>query len=338
MGLTSNAPTAIWAALCVAALGIVGSYTFAFAAHLFFAISDATSGGQDDLTWPDEPLLDRLGKGVMMAWLVLVSLGPGFIIGRALSGDRSGPAMLFAASLFGLVFPLVLLSVQASGAIFGIVYWPTLSRVFEKPGIIAGYYLAVLPVWIASGIAAYGLVAFSLGLAPFFALALGWAIMTTARLYGRLALKVSRIRRKAKSSPAEAEGSALLPPMQQRRRAAIRVDRTEGYGVRATDAPIEVAPDRPGLKRLWIEDDDDGQPIPMQEAVPRAKLPDAILNPSEKELELAGPRKPPKAPALIWTAGTYSFALRPSSWGRLAWLTTGIFVCAALLRPIIAAN
>ena len=117
----------------------------------------------------------------------------------------------------------------------------------------------------------------------------------------------------------------------------MRTDPVEAYGVQASDAPIEIAPDRPGLKRLWIEDDDDGQPIPMQDAVQRPALPDAILNPSERELALAGPRKP-KPPAFLWTAGTYSFAFRPSAWTRLAGLTAGIAVCAMLLRPITAAN
>ena len=207
--MVENAPTAIWAALCIAALSIIGSYTFAFAAHLFFAISDATSGGEDDVTWPDEPLLDRVGKGVSMAWLVLVSLGPGFILGRAPSGDRSGPAFLFAMSGFGLVLPLVLLSVQSAGTMFGVLYPPALASLFSRPEIIAGYYLASLPVWLAAGASLYGLQVLSLGLAPFFALALAWAVMATARLYGRLALKVSRVSQKGKPK-AEKTGSAPL--------------------------------------------------------------------------------------------------------------------------------
>jgi hypothetical protein len=335
MDLPSNAGPAIFAALCIAGLAIVGSYTFAFAAHVFFAVAEATAAGQDELAWPDEPLLDRLGKGLALAWLVLVSLAPAFIVSRAVTGDRPAATWTLAASIFGLLFPVIFLSVHSAGSFIAVLYPPAIGRILARPEAMIGYYIAAMPTFAIGAFGVYGLHARPFWLGPVFAVLVAWAILTTARLIGRLALKISRgpgRRRRNDERPAgKPEGR---PRFARSELPANQPRQANAYGLRATDAPEEPTPDQPTLKRLWIEDDDDGQPIALQGEAVKQILPESMLNPSEYELRLAGPRQQPKPPARTWTAGTYTFALRGSSLGRMGWLTTGITLASWLWKPI----
>ena len=335
--MNEHAPTAIFAALSVAGLAIVGTYTFAYFAHVFFTIVEATSGGQDEITWPDEPIVDRLGKAAILVWMIMISLIPGYIVGQALSGQRPGPTFLIAASIAGLVFPVVLLSVQSVGNFFYIINPPIIKRLMANTHILAGYYIAAMITWLIGGASIYGLKSLSLGFSPIFSLILAWAMFTMARLIGRLSHKMSDVKRRPRRKVIAAPSDLPHEMYQQRERPAIAVDEADGYGLRSTDAPIDETPDRKGLPRLWIEADDDGQPIAFQGEVEKRNLPKSMLEPSEYEMQLAGQRKV-KPPDHLWTAGTFTFAMRPSSWGRLAWIAVGIMLSSWLMRPILLAT
>ena len=81
--------SAIVTAVSVAALAIAGGVTFAYFAHCFFAVVEATSVGQDMIAWPDEPLVDRISKSLWMAWIVLLTAAPTYIFGPAIFGHRA---------------------------------------------------------------------------------------------------------------------------------------------------------------------------------------------------------------------------------------------------------
>src|SRR5438128_2020742 len=108
--------SAILTAVSVAGLAVVGGYTFAYLAHVFFAVAEQTAAGQDDITFHGELFVDRLGKAAVLAWLTAAGLAPAYAAGRLLSGDRPLAAWIFAAAGFGLLFPLFALSAQAGGS------------------------------------------------------------------------------------------------------------------------------------------------------------------------------------------------------------------------------
>ncbi len=324
---------AVMAAVCTAGVAIIGSYIFTYAAYVFFAILDATAGGQDELSWPDEPMLDWMHKGMVLAWLVLVSAGPSFIVGRAMAREHTSIALTVSAGCFAILFPLVVLSVQTAGSMFAVLYPPALGRMLRQFDMVIAFYLAATPVFAIGAAGLYGLHAGSLALGLVFAIAVAWAILTAARLCGRFAHQLTTEKRARKRSLIKK--SSNLPLYTQRDQPeSLPDDSDEGYGVRATNAIVEPAADRPSLKRLWIEDDDDGQPMALLGEAVKPLLPDSMLNPSEEEMRLAAPSRRPKPPAHLWTAGTYNFAFRSSSLGPMTWLSLGLTIGSWLWRPL----
>src|SRR5262245_17374792 len=106
--------------LCLAGLAIVGSFTFAYAAHCFFAIADGTAAGAADGTWPEEPMTDRFGKAVWLGWALLVVGGPAYLIGGLIAGVKIG-SWFIGPLCVGLLFPLVMLSMQCGGSLMHVV-------------------------------------------------------------------------------------------------------------------------------------------------------------------------------------------------------------------------
>src|SRR5262245_36116062 len=146
--------SALMMVLAVAGLALVGGYTFSYASHVFAVISEGTAGGQDEITWPDEPLVDRLGKAAIMAWVFLVCASIPFIVGRIFAGQSIG-AWIFTLTGFGIVFPIVVLSVRSSNSLFGIINSAVLARLAKRPEYWACYYLAIAPVLAVLGISTW---------------------------------------------------------------------------------------------------------------------------------------------------------------------------------------
>jgi len=332
--------SAIIAAACVAGLAIVGAYTFAYAAHAFFAVAETTAGGQDAVTWPDEPLVDRLGKAVCLAWIGCVGLGPAYLVAGAAAGDRPLATWAFALAVYGLLFPVFLMSVQVSGSPVLILHPDAVRRLMRRSDLLACYYIAVAP--------AYALVGFGLWLcarpAWLFAVpgaaVLAGAWLISARLYGRLALLVSRVRLRSRAAP-EISPLDAIPKERSAPAPVRRRDTRGGYGVRDFDDPEPGGePPRPSLKRVWVEEgaDDpyalaDGTP----DAAPRRELPRSVLEPNEYEMKLAMARRPTPPPRHPWLAGTYTFPFRPDNWMALTWLTTGLTFTAVFARQVFTA-
>jgi hypothetical protein len=94
---------------------IVGVYLLAYAAHCFLTVLQGTAAGLDEVSWPDEPILDWLRQalhilGLAAVWLVL----PG-ILWRALRRDFLPDDgllrfLLVLGPVFWLIFPIGLLS------------------------------------------------------------------------------------------------------------------------------------------------------------------------------------------------------------------------------------
>src|SRR5947209_12347145 len=101
--------------ICLLVLdGLLGAALLCFAARCFGTIVELTAAGEDYVRWPDEPLVDWLGRALHLLWLVAFWLAPVGILLRILawvSPEGIPPAwFLLPVALFWLLFPVSVLS------------------------------------------------------------------------------------------------------------------------------------------------------------------------------------------------------------------------------------
>src|SRR3954463_4852992 len=100
-GIPATAPAGNWGPLRIGNIGgaiiffmamvaaiIIGVYTAAYAAHILLAVIDATAGGAEEVTWPDEPVVDWLWKFAYLLWMVAIWLIPLGLVSRWLLDTR----------------------------------------------------------------------------------------------------------------------------------------------------------------------------------------------------------------------------------------------------------
>jgi hypothetical protein len=333
---------AIITAFSMAGLAIAGGSTFSYAAHAFAAIAEGTSAGQDEIAWPDEPLVDRLGKAAILGWVVLVCAALPFIIGKIIAGEGVG-TWIFTLCGFGLVFPVVMLSIQSSQSMFSIINPGTIARLAKRPEHWACYYLAIVPVIALFGGGLWILVKLNSAFVPLAALIISASMLIASRLLGRLAHLVSRVdlkrRRKVEDEEADPDHGYLG---EAARVASARgenpVHRAGSYAVKDLDQrePESGSP-TPSIKRVWVEEGADDPYIladgPVQ--TPPPMIPQEWIEPPEHEMRLAMRNRPIPPPAHPWLSGTYTFPFDPNNWKALIWLTTGLSFTGWFLRVLI---
>src|SRR5690349_10204694 len=114
--------------------GLVGAALLVYAARCFGVIVEATAAGQEEVAWPDEPMMDWLGRAVHLCWLVAFWLVPVALLLRVVSRFQpEAPAALLLLPpvlLFWLLFPVgVLSSMRAQSR------W-----VFFRPALVGGLF------------------------------------------------------------------------------------------------------------------------------------------------------------------------------------------------------
>ncbi len=329
-------------AFSVAGLAIVGGYTFSYAGHVFAAIAEGTAGGQDEIVWPDEPLVDRLGKAAVLGWVVLVCASLPFIIGKIIAGQSVG-TWIFTLCGFGMIFPVVVISIHSSNSMFTILNPSAIARMLKRPENLAFYYLAVAPVYALFGVGIWILIKFPFAMVPLAAIIIACSFMMATRLLGRLAQLVSRVgmkRRKKVVDEEEPEPNlGYLGDMA--RVAATRGEnptrRTGSYGMKGIDHSEPTGPPpTPSLKRVWVEEGaDDPYILADTSAQSPQMIPKEWSEPSEYEMKLAMRNRPTPPPAHPWLSGTYTFPLDPNNWKALIWLTTGLCFTGWFLRVFV---
>jgi len=335
--------SALMMVVAVAGLAIVGGYTFSYASHVFSVIAEGTAAGQNEITWPDEPLVDRLGKAAIMAWVFLVSASAPYIVGKICAGNGIG-AWIFTLTGFGIVFPVIVLSVRSSNSLFGIINSEVVARIAKRPEYWACYYIAIAPVLLVLGLSAWAAFHFNLLVAIVAALAAATCLLISSRLIGRLALLVGRTPTMRREKPDESES----PPFDLGAVADTAAARSHGgqrhtrstYGMRDSKAPEPTtASPTPSLKRIWVEEGAD-DPYALADAAnpPKApELPREFAQPSEYEMKLALRSRPPAPPKHPWLESTYTFPFNPSNWGPLLTLTIGLSISAGFARMLASA-
>jgi hypothetical protein len=195
----------------LAALGLFAVLTAAYAANCFLVAVEQTAAGIDDVAWPDEPLVDWVGKPVFLVWMVAFWLVPtGFLL-RYLKDSflPHEPILRFllpSAFLLWLLFPISLLSSLSAQS----------RLVFFRPAILVGFLRCFPSVFLFYGITlvllaitaaalAMGLQPGGLMLAPVAAAVAAAALLIYGRLLGRVAWLLNQLQPLESQSESEPE-------------------------------------------------------------------------------------------------------------------------------------
>ena len=200
---------------------LLGACLLVYGARCLGVIVEGTAAGEDEVTWPDEPMMDWLGRALHLCWLVAFWLVPVAVVLRVVQRiDPEAPPLLLVLPpvvLFWLLFPISVLSSLSAHSRW-VVFRPALVgglfRVF--PATAAFYFATAL---LLAGLAALGGATFANGwflLIPVLAVAAAAGLFIYARLLGRLGWALGRIEapEQTQAKPAAVE----RPPMRRRPR------------------------------------------------------------------------------------------------------------------------
>jgi hypothetical protein len=336
---------------------ILGVFVAGYAAHSFLTVVEDTAAGNDEVRWPQDPLVDWAWKLVYLGWLMLVWLVPALIVGKFWAAG-SPPETAFArtaglvAVLFWLFFPITLLSSLSASSRWFVFSPAILPRFGQRPGAVAMFYLLTAPLMLAAAVAARALLIADIYQLPFGAIGLTSVLLLYGRLFGRLALllrytpdprtrTVSRSPRRGMTlveaagrvaRPREGVISAAdLPPVN-----APDEEARIGYDLRLDDPPPPSATPEPARPKPI-----DGDDVPYElldrepDAVHRGPLPERLLNPPEHEMALARRGRLPEPPPRPWIDGIWMFPFYKESHSALVWLSLGLSVIGFLFRQML---
>ena len=133
--------------LAATILGVLAGFT----AHSFLTVVEDTAAGNDEVRWPNDPLVDWAWKFVYLGWLMAAWLVPAMIVAR-LWAAGSPPETAFAktagmvAVLFWLFFPISLLSSLSASSRWFIFSPAILPRFAQRSGAAAMFYLVTAQI------------------------------------------------------------------------------------------------------------------------------------------------------------------------------------------------
>lgn len=216
----AGAGEAIFFVLSLVALVIVGTYTFAFAAHSFFTVVVGTAAGENEVRWPDEPMIDWLWQAVYLAWLIGVWLAPAILVGQMMVGESPrGPWALAIVTviLFWLLFPIGLLSSMSASSRWAILSPTILPALAKRTGSLVLFYFFTGPVIGAATAGGWlAVTAQSHWLIPVGALIVSAAVLIYARFLGRLAQMVRLTIERAPAATDDVGGPTTDRPRRRR--------------------------------------------------------------------------------------------------------------------------
>lgn len=290
-------PALVAAALCAFAF-------FTFAAHYYLTILESTAAGSKDVIWHGESITDAFWKPFYLGWLLVLWLGPAYVIGRSLAGSSGAAWLGLAVPVFvaWALYPVSQLSSLCSSSVWMPLHPQVFARLAQKPAAVAGFFALTLPVFALGGVAfrwafltsgEWELLFVGVPL-------LSLALLLYARLLGRLAFALmftrDLLRRKKKKKPKKEKAGADAPaadkpepepapqPVQPSDMPPVSTPDGElvGYNVLIADDP----PPRPAKKRLKAElaeeNDPPPEPAPISPPPPPRRKPAKTDHPLER--------------------------------------------------------
>jgi hypothetical protein len=259
-----------------------------FAAHYYLTILESTATGAKPVTWMQESLPDKFWKPFYLGGLLVLWLGPAYVIGRTLAAKFGVPQLTFAVPLgvAWLLYPVSQLSSLAAKSVWVPLHPQVFARLAQRPGTAVGFFLLSLPVFALGGIAfrwafmTKGEWELLFAGVPLFALAL----FVYARLLGRLAFALVFTRDLFKKRRRKKDAEAKAPVARERTpeddaEPAVYVQPSELPPINTPDGELAgynvlMADDEPRKpkKRVVAELADEGdEPEPAAPAPPPSK-------------------------------------------------------------------
>lgn len=329
------------------ALVIVGVYVAAYGAHCLLVIVQGTAAGNDEIVWPDEPMLDWVRGSARLAFLLALCLAPAGLLSRALGPTWLPYALLLALVSLWLLFPFGLLSAMSANSPWVLFRPAVLMQLLRfAPAAFAFYLASTLVVLLGATPWYFALFAGQTWLLPVAACVSSACLFIYARLLGRLAWLLNRVEipqarpaaakpvRKTPRRPRGAEVSdpwAVPEPMTFDPPVELPVD---GYEVAAPGAPVLEEP-RPEKKQRRVKGyalrSEELPPTPAQSTT----VGDHIL-----QRHLAERSRASYVPPRPLLTGVYTFPWYPAS--VIPWLAlslgftvvSGLLLAMGVFRPL----
>jgi len=180
----------------------IGIWSFSFASANFLCIVEGTAAGANEIReWPEPSWRDWVPKLVYLAWIASIPL----VLASALAGlvpEEGPPRVLVAAGLFCVIYPICLMSALEANSSFAMFTWPIVRSLYRNPGDWLSFFgvtlLVTLPLvmipaaWLTARLGDWSPYLMAAVMGPLAATTL----FVVARLFGRLAWKISGIDRK----------------------------------------------------------------------------------------------------------------------------------------------
>jgi hypothetical protein len=198
---------------------MVGVGVLAYAARCVLVIVQETGHGQDEVTWPNEPMQDWLGHAVQFVELLGIWIAPAALAARLLRNvwlpdDAGLRVLLLAGPGLWLFFPIGLLSSLSAESRWIPFRWTIfLSFLRVAPAALVFYFLTAILLGVAVLPWYYALFGGRMALLPVAAGVSGAVLFIYARLLGRLACIIQSL-----PAPKRAPAKAQTPKRPQPRR------------------------------------------------------------------------------------------------------------------------
>jgi hypothetical protein len=333
---------------------ILGLFVICYAGHCFLVVMQDTAAGNDEVTWPDEPLQDWLLRGLYMVGMVAIWLAPigilrGSLHSHAVADDVTLVLLGVGAALVWLMFPISLLSSLSGSSRLFLLRGAVLRQLARIPGaLLVFYFMSALLFagWLT--LIYFSLIGRSWLVLALAAIAGPAVLLIYARLLGRISWILSQLRplkRKAKEAGSPIPGVEIdahdpwAAPVRKRKlkkkkiapEATPAVSTEEGYAFaeEAPSPPPSVTP-LDGYPAIDVETFDVQAP-PETPKIEESELVGRDISRGEKEEEiLATPSKPTPPPERPLLDGVYSFPWYASNRKVLVFLALGLFCMGAL--------
>src|SRR5262245_13044095 len=229
---------------------IVGSYGLAYLASCLLIIIEQSAAGNDEISWPDEPFLDRIWRVVQLVWLTAVWVAPAGLFVRVVAHyaapEQAGILFVVAAGVaLWLFFPVGVLSSLSAESPWAVLRPAILAGMLRQFSTTLGFY--VVSFVLVGGPLALVVVTCATGqmwLVPVAGIMAATFVLIYGRLLGRLGWVVAADVSTRQAKLAKKESKPEKKPRPARAKAkARRVRRPKAETLDPWAAPQE--PEQP---------------------------------------------------------------------------------------------
>jgi len=190
----------------------IGIWSISFAAANFLCITEGTAAGAQEIReWPEPSWREWVPQMVYLGWIASIPV----VFASALAGfvpQEGPPRLVVGTAIFGLLYPICLMSALEANSPFMLCSWPIVRSLFHNTLDWLSFFAVTILSTIPLALLATRYEQWS----PYTLAAIGGPLAATtlfiiARLFGRLAWKISGIEKKWARRRKMGSGEGTLP-------------------------------------------------------------------------------------------------------------------------------